>query len=37
MKSVMKKLEDRNNDAKEEMLEFGTSEGSRVCVVGSCC
>ena len=35
MKCVMKKKEERNNDAKEEVYEFETIEVSRVRVLGS--
>ena len=35
VKSVMNKWEERNNDAKEEVLEFGTNEGGDVRVLGS--
>ena len=35
MKSVMNEWEERNNDAKEEVLEFGTNEGGNVRVLGS--
>lgn len=35
MKEVMGKWEERNNDTKEEVLEFGTEEGGKVRVLGS--
>ena len=35
IKSVMNDWEERNNDAKEEVLEFGTNEGGNVRVLGS--
>ena len=35
MKSVMNEWEERNNEAKEEVLEFGTEEGGGVRVLGS--
>ena len=35
VKSVMNKWEERNNDAKEEVLEFGTNEGGNVRVLVS--
>ena len=35
IKSVMNEWEERNNDAKEEVLEFGTNEGANVRVLGS--
>ena len=35
MKSVMNEWEERNNDAKEEVLEFGTNDGANVRVLGS--
>ena len=31
----MNEWEERNNDAKEEVLEFGTDEGDEVRVLGS--
>lgn len=35
MKKVMNKWEKRNNDAKEEVFEFGTDEGGEMRVLGS--
>ena len=35
VKEVMGKWEERNNDDKEEVLEFGTNEGGKVRVLGS--
>ena len=35
VKSVMNEWEERNNDAKEEVLEFGTDEGGDIRVLGS--
>ena len=35
MKRVMNEWEERNNDTKEEVLEFGTNEGGKVRVLGS--
>ena len=35
VKSVMNEWEERNNEAKEEVLEFGTEEGGGVRVLGS--
>ena len=35
VKSVMNEWEERNNEAKEEVLEFGTNEGGGVRVLGS--
>ena len=35
IKSVMNKWEERNNDDKEEVLEFGTEEGKGIRVLGS--
>ena len=35
VKSVMDEWKERNNDAKEEVLEFGTEEGGGVRVLGS--
>ena len=35
VKEVMNKWEERNNDDKEEVLEFGTQEGEEVRVLGS--
>lgn len=35
MKSVMNKWEERNNDDKEEELEFGTEEGGEIKILGS--
>ena len=35
VKEVMNKWEERNNDDKEEVLEFGTDEGGEVRMLGS--
>jgi hypothetical protein len=35
VKNVMSKWEERNNEDKEEVLEFGTEEGSEIRVLGS--
>ena len=35
VKETMNKWEERNNDAKEEVLEFGTKEGDEIRVLGS--
>ena len=35
VKEVMNKWEEKNNDDKEEILEFGTEEGADVRVLGS--
>ena len=35
VKSVMNEWEERNNDAKEEVLEFGTDEGGEMRVIRS--